>query len=320
MKNQKYVIFELIKIILSFLVINLHIESFVLHQDFSFIYFLGWYAVPIFITMNFYFNSSKYLGSDFKLSKYIIILNRFLFPFVFWSIIGFCLHPELFTIKYILRQLLTGTAVDPPLYYLLTMSIISTLVYIFRKTLFSNQYLVTLVLLILLFIESTGLEMSLASHIPIQIQLASMRVFEFIKYGLLGVSMPSIFDYVTSRISATYVYLLTIFAIIFDTAFKWYFQISGLGYGGVIQFVIVGLVMMSVILLKDSKTFMKQNIFINNISKYSLGIYCIHTFIIEKISIELNNIFLSIIVISLCIAISVIISKLSNGYLTKAVS
>jgi len=320
MKNPKYVIFDLLKIILSFLVINLHIESFVLHNDFSIIYFLGWYAVPLFIVMNFYFNSSKYLASNFSFRQFLKILYRFMFPLIFWSAIGFTIHPELLTIKYLLRQLLTGTAVDPPLYYLLTISIISTGIYIFRKTLFRNQYLVAIIICVLLLIESTGLEIALASHIPIQIQLASIRVFEFLKYGLLGVSIPSILRYIPTKISTSLVYLFTLVGVIIDISLKWYYQTSGLGYGGIIQFTIVGLIMISIILLKDNQIFIKQNSIISNISKYSLGIYCIHTFIIEKISIELNNIVLSLAVFCTCFTISVIISKLSYGYLSKAVS
>lgn len=320
MKNQKYVIFDLLKIILSFLVINLHIESFVLHNDFSIIYFLGWYAVPLFIVMNFYLNSSKYLASNLSFRQFLKILYRFVFPLIFWSAIGFIIHPELLTIKYLLRQLLTGTAVDPPLYYLLTISIISTGIYIFRKKLFKSQYLVAIVICILLLIESTGLETALASHIPIQIQLACIRIFEFIKYGLLGVSLPSIVRYLSTKIPASLVYLFTLVGVIIDISLKWYYQTSGLGYGGIIQFTIIGLIMISIILLKDNQLFIKQNSIISNISKYSLGIYCIHTFIIEKISIELNSIVLTLAVFCICFTISVIISKLSYGYLTKAVS
>ena len=91
-------IFDLLKIALIFLVVNIHIRN-VLHGKVNFLGPYGYYAVPLFMTLSF-FLMNKYF-SQIKLSFSIILLRikRLFLPLIFWSAVGFLLKPNLISIK-----------------------------------------------------------------------------------------------------------------------------------------------------------------------------------------------------------------------------
>src|SRR3989339_854374 len=182
--RSRLILFDLVKLILAFLVVNLHVESFVTGEHFSYLYYLGWYAVPLFVAITFYFNAKHYyvgLSSSRLTSK----LKRLLVPFVFWSVLGFIFHPELVTLKYILRQITMGTAVNAPLYYLLVVFWLTLLYYlVFKLNKNTNKLLIAVVGLSLLW-EALGIKSSFAASLPIQIEFFVSRLVELVKYGAL---------------------------------------------------------------------------------------------------------------------------------------
>ncbi|HEX7543104.1 MAG TPA: acyltransferase family protein, partial [Patescibacteria group bacterium] len=109
--------FDLLRIILTILVVNIHIRMLTQGQPNNLEYF-GFYAVPLFMTLSF-FLMSKYF-SQIKLSFAFISsrIKRLIIPLIFWSLIGFLVHPELVNIKNVFLQLMTGGLVNLPLYYL----------------------------------------------------------------------------------------------------------------------------------------------------------------------------------------------------------
>jgi|GEM_PF-3727130 len=320
MKSKKVVLFELLKIILAFLVINLHIESFVLSNPFTPLYYLGWYSVPLYITMNFYFNSDKFKVANFNLSQFTKIIQRLLIPLIFWSIVGFILHPELITIKYLFRQMITGTAVNPPLYYLTTLIYVSVIIFVLKKYLFNNPLLVFSLICLFVLVESTGIEMYFASKLWIQIQLAVVRIFEYFKYALLGLYLPNIYESVNNKLNKKFLYCLTLLLLILDIGFESYFHPSHMSYGGIIQFTTVTLLMISMITFAKIMPLATSNNHILSLSKYTLGIYCLHTFIIERVSWQTNGIFLSLSVFFVSYLIALIIDKIFMGKLNVVVS
>ena len=319
MNKKRLIVFDLVKIIMAFLVVNLHVESFVTRSPFSPLYFLGWYAVPLFVTITFYFSGKNYLSKSFEWGEFLARLSRFAIPFVFWSIIGFIIHPELITLKYFFRQVLTGTAVDPPLYYLSTIMIVSVLIYLVRKVIIRGYFLLITILLLLV-IETTGLEQAIASGIPIQIQLACIRIFEFSKYALLGIGLSVFKERITSY-HHKYIFLLaSIFTTFAHNYYLWKFQIGNLSYGGVTQFLAITLVMITIIMYSQISFSDLINKQINQIGALSLGVYCLHTFFLERISGSSPHLILSIWVFTLSLLVSIIIRNVWAGRLKAVVS
>lgn len=279
MTSKRYLLPDLVKLILAFLVVNLHVESFVTGAPFSPLYFLGWLAVPLFVSLSFYFNSRHYLG-NFAFRLFRSKLWRLLLPFFVWSVVGFCLHPDLLSIKYLLRQLLTGTAVDPPLYYLLTVALVSLLFYLLTLVFRSHQKLIVFALITLsLTFETTGFAKIFYAHLPIQISLAVERIEEFIKYAGLGILLPALADRLCSRHT-----LITSAAFVSTGIYVWEMwrtSPTDLNYSGIIQFIIVILIMLALIYAQTVSFGRFGDWLISHFAPYSLGIYCFHTFLVE---------------------------------------
>ncbi len=320
MNPKRLVVFDVLKIVLAFLVVNLHIESFVTHAPFSILYFAGWYAVPLFVTMSFYFAGKNYLSPIFKFRDFFGKLSRFAIPFMFWSIIGFILHPDLISFKYLFRQLLTGTAVDPPLYYLSTIMIVSFLIYLSRKLIFSTKSYLFITILLLLLIESSGLEIRVANGIPIQIQLATIRVFEFTKYALLGIGLSSLKGKIGSYSHKSAILVLSVVATLIHSLYMWVYQIGNLSYGGFIQFSIITLIMISVMMYSHLSFSAKINESLNQLGALTLGVYCMHTFFLEHITWSSPHYILTTLVFGLSLIVSAIINNIGGGKLKIVVS
>ena len=317
--RSRLILFDLVKLILAFLVVNLHVESFVTGEHFSYLYYLGWYAVPLFVAITFYFNAKHYyvgLSSSRLTSK----LKRLLVPFVFWSVLGFIFHPELVTLKYILRQITMGTAVNAPLYYLLVVFWLTLLYYlVFKLNKNTNKLLIAVVGLSLLW-EALGIKSSFAASLPIQIEFFVSRLVELVKYGALGllvyqIDLTQLPKYsgllllLASSISQSHVYE------------QWAVGQTGLTYSGQVQFFDVMLIMLTIIYYAPRlrSQLLDQ---ISLLGKYALGIYCLHSFFIDyiiKIGFTYNHFALSALIIISCILISLGIKSLSSSKLSLVV-
>src|SRR3972149_5406595 len=91
-------IFDLLKIILAVLVVNVHIRI-ITGVKSNFLEPYTWYTVPLFVVLSFFFASSKPLALRIK---------RLLLPLFFWSLVGFIIHPNLLNIKNVFLQIFTG--------------------------------------------------------------------------------------------------------------------------------------------------------------------------------------------------------------------
>ncbi len=308
---------DILKLLLSYLVVHLHIESFVTGSPFSPIYYLGWFAVPLFVLIYFYF-----VGVDLSIAR----IYRLLLPFVFWSIIGFLLNPDLITVKYLLRQLITGTAVDAPLYYLLSI-IWASILY---KTIFGyvskSKHLLLAILasVIILLLEVTGVVSTLLSFIPIQINFFVARTIEIIKYAGLGI----VLSYIPNLISVAKQYsqsltLSSIFLVTAIVSFQYSSRPIHLDYSGIVQYISVLTIFLSTLSfasLNKYPFFIKE---ISYLSKYSLGVYCIHSLLIPLVSQFSNfgsSMILSLVVFLSSLGISIFIGYIFGGKLKSFVT
>ena len=123
-------IIDLLRIILVVLVVNIHVRII---------------SVPLFIIISFFF---------FKNKSLIVKIKRLCVPLIFWSAVGFIIHPNLVNVKNIFLQLLTGQIVNTPLYYLILLAwfiVIYWLIDLFASSLKVSIYF--WIILIALFLE-----------------------------------------------------------------------------------------------------------------------------------------------------------------------
>lgn len=317
--KSRIVLFDLTKFILAFLVVNLHVESFVTGEPFSYLYYLGWYAVPVFIAMSFYFNG-KYYMKGMSQAKFKSKLTRLLQPFLFWSAIGFLINRNLITAKYILRQLTMGTAVDAPLYYLLIVFWLSIGFYLVLKHVKDKRKLLSAVIIFSLIFESIGIKSTFTSMLPIQLEFFVARFVELIKYASLGIVLSeiSIKEFVQSKSVILYIALAYTF---FNPYRDSLVQPQNLTYSGLSQFISVSAIMFAIIYYASKYNFSVLRK-VSFLGKYALGIYCLHSFFIDYFKTQQpqpGHLFLAIIITILTLMISHLIKSLSNNRLVSIV-
>ncbi len=116
--KERSVVFELLRIILIILVLNLHLLSKVTIVPDS-IPRPELIAVPLFIVLSFYLNSNFFLGAlPASFSALLKRIKRLLIPLIFWSAISFVSHPSALSIKNLIFQTITGSLYSSPLYFL----------------------------------------------------------------------------------------------------------------------------------------------------------------------------------------------------------
>lgn len=333
MKDRSLTI-DLLKIIASFFVVIFHYESFVSGKPFSPFYFIGWYAVPVFVVCTFYLNGKYFNTASALKTKIYKKISRFIYPFLFWSTIGFLLHPSLISPKLIGRQVLFGTSVDPPLYYLNIIVIFSLIWYLLRKLNSNHKNIIYIILIVLSLVYETYFSyQQILGFFPIQAQFSGIRLFELLKFAAIG---SLLYMYKNKFIPLwkrkTFLRLLILISTIsigLDIVGKWIHQPQEMGYTGfLLTLGVMGLTSTFIYLEKKySQYFFSKTV--NYWAKYSLGIYCIHYFLIEweaahteTILVNLKNypIFLIPVTFALSGTIAFLIDKISLGRLSWSVS
>jgi surface polysaccharide O-acyltransferase-like enzyme len=332
MSANRSAVIDLTKIILAFLVINFHLESFVFKNHFSAFYFLGWYAVPVFVIISFYLNSHFFMTSKLSVNVLFKKIRRLLIPLLFWSGVGFMTHADLISPKYIFRQLFFGTAVDPPLYYLNIVIYLMIIWFIlgYLKIKLRKVALFSLILIALIFETFNNYSLFL-DKFPIQSQFFLHRFFELSKYAAIGSLLPDFVGLINKYRRLTNKILPVIVPLLITLDITLAFKIPPplLGYGGSLKG--LAIILLSLLII-NIKNYALPNIFSQlsyRIGQYVLGIYCLHYFFIELIEKNshlylLATSQLKIITVSLIFSIafllSVLISKIFHGKLEATVS
>jgi len=117
LNSSRVFIFDVMRIILIFLVVHFHLHILVL-SPLDVLSRFELYAVPLFLVLSFYLTAKYFTKDSVAFADIHARTNRLLIPLIFWSLIGFLPHLELFTLSNVFLQILTGELVNPPLYYL----------------------------------------------------------------------------------------------------------------------------------------------------------------------------------------------------------
>jgi len=264
-------VFDLLRIILTVLVINVHIRIITGIKE-NFLEPFTWYTVPLFIVLSFFFLSSKPL---------MVRIKRLFIPFIFWSIIGFAIHPNLLNAKNIFLQFLTGHVVNTPLYYLVLL-ILFTIIYWLINRLPSRVkiFIYLLIILIPLILEYSNFNYNLFSPMIEVVKKSYGRFVELIKYVPIGLA----FGFLRKKINKNIVFLILslIFYILFLAVSNIFvpldFHFSGL------KTLVGSIIIFSLTLgLSNFKFNDKANNVISLLGKYSFGVYLSHYLLLETI-------------------------------------
>ncbi|MFH0979562.1 MAG: acyltransferase family protein [Candidatus Roizmanbacteria bacterium] len=262
-------IFDLLRIVLTLFIVNVHIRIITASKP-NFLEPYTWYAVPLFIVLSFFFSSNKNLISRIK---------RLFIPLIFWSIVGFIIHPNLFNLKNIFLQILTGHVVNTPLYYL-TLLIWFTIINWLINNLPTRVKIIvySLVISASFFLEYSAVNYNFFSPMVTVVKKSYGRFVELIKYIPVGLA----FAYLIKKVDKSKVFFLLsgIFFVLF-VVFSKIPQSPDFHYSGLKIFAGTVPIFSFSLAITQLKFTEPVNRFISFFGKYSFGVYLSHYLLLE---------------------------------------
>lgn len=268
-KQSRNPIFDLLRIVLTVLVVNVHIRIITGVKP-NFLEPFTWFSVPLFIVLSFFFTGN---------SPLIDRIRRLFIPFIFWSAIGFAIHPNLLSNNNIFLQLAAGDVVNTPLYYLVLLILFTLINWFINKYFFRQKiFIYSVIMLLALFFEYSKLNYNFFSPMPEVIKKSYGRFVELIKYVPIGLA----FGYFNKKIINKNIYLIlsATFLVLFFAFLKIPtppdFHFSGLktltGSISIFSFILF---------LTNLKINGRLRNIINLLGKYSFGVYLSHYLLLE---------------------------------------
>lgn len=269
--NTRNSIFDLLRIILTILVLNVHIRIITGVRS-NFLEPFTWYTVPLFIIISFFFFSRKSLIKRIK---------RLFIPLIFWSIIGFIIHPNLLSLKNILLQVIAGDIVNTPLYYLVLLiwfSIINWLIHYLPTRLKIAVY--TVIVVAALYLEYSSINYNFFTPMITVIEKSYGRFIELIKYVPIGLA----FGFLRNKINKKVIFLILFLVFFMLSSAVSYIPVpSGFHFSGLK--ILTGSIAIFFLTLGFARFQFddKVKVFISTLGKYSFGVYLSHYLLLEAL-------------------------------------
>lgn len=278
-KTPRIIFFDILKIALIFLVVNIHIR--VITPSNAHLFGSLWsYTVPIFMTISFFF-MNKYF-SQMRLSFSIVWerIKRLFLPLVFWSGVGFLFNPKLFNIKNALLQILTGKVVNTPLYYL---DILILFTLIFWLITFLPQKIRTplhfLIIIVALTLDYSGISFRFFDPMSEQVKRSYGQIVELIKYASLGILFATLNKQNKKNIFLFFLTVVSFFVMVYHK----FPETHGFNYSGANLFAGTIFVLSLSLLIAKLQLPPKAGKIINILGAYSFGVYLFHIIFLEKL-------------------------------------
>ena len=264
-------IFDLLRIVLTVLVINVHIRI-ITGIKANFLEPYTWYTVSLFIVISFFFFSNK---------PFILRIKRLFVPLAFWSTIGFIVHLNRLNLKNIFLQIITGHVVNTPLYYLILLIWFTIICWLINRLPSRLKIIIySLIILIALLLEYSEINYSFFLPQLEVIKKSYGRFIELIKYVPIGL----LFAFLKRKINNNHIFLVV--SIIFMPiyfAVSYISQPSDFHFSG-LKTLVGSIIIFSLVLGLSNFQFNKKiNSVINLLGKYSFGVYLSHYLLLEII-------------------------------------
>ncbi len=290
-------------------------------------------SVPVFFFLAFFFSAKIFYENDsIKIKKRFI---RLLIPhigwaFIYWFLftIGELIISELndiwgkVRISDLFWQLLTGhsSVVNASMWFqfdLIVITLLIVLIFRFCKDMFYRKIILVSLLFISFVLQYTGINIWLFGSLRYELSNPLGRIFEMIPYAVLGFFCA---DYnVFDRLKIKRIVFIILFALcsVFFLMYTFIKPVEGFGYSRnnnlLVAFFLIGFAY----LLPLERLPDKVCKFIRFITKYTLGIYCMHRLValvikygLIKSGIDFDTFVLSITAYIVSFIISFIISKI----------
>lgn len=262
-------------------------------------------AVPTFMFMSLFFTQKSFVAIDKNIIKKRMF--RLIIPFVFWGIAPFAIYMflQLFNLDFGIKtsdlfwQIVGGgSEINGPLWYVFDLIVISgffyAVFYFLKKK--NGVAAVIIVACIAVVLEYTEINYRLFLNFRYELKWPIGRLIEMIPYAASGF-LYSYFD-IISKLNTKikkYVYFVVIYVLTFAAFYINIivgFNPKGYTYNYLVQFFLTIAVFSTAFCLPLEKLPSKLLNHIQNATRYTLGIYCLHILIMRFIfiAIEKNNV------------------------------
>ena len=274
---------EILRFYLSFSVVASH--SFIPSKNYKYINLLiNNIHVPIFYIMSFYFFYKTLITRNIE--KLIKRFQRLLIPYFIWPIIFFIINKLLnyifkinifISVKKLKNQLLTGTSFNPALWFQFNL-ILETFIFIFIEFLFNKykSFILINIELSCYFAQYSYFNYQLFRELNFEMKYPFGRIAESLPYSISGFMLAhfSFISYLNKNTLKS-IYIL-IFILLLVIKYNIFLNIMGFNYSG-IKIQIISLCIFIIFSIIPINKIIKDDInFINQISKFSSGIYYLH--------------------------------------------
>lgn len=286
------------------------------------------FAVPVFMVVSFYFTGSILLSNDSdKIRKKMI---RLFIPYCFWGSIYYLILGVIMrraTLMDFVWQLLTGSsnALNPPLWFLadqMALLLLMYCIYSLNKNVMCGNICAVILSCVCIFLQYSGINFQTFDVLPWEIKWNMGRFFEVVPYAVIGVLLYQITPFLgklTSKIKCI------VFIVCFLLPIMLYHvyipQGVGFGFEGVNKILCASAIFLFFYELPICKTAV-----IEEISQYTLGIYCIHlltgkaiTWALSIVHMEIQDYWVCIFIFVLSLLISKVITLLPIKNIKKIV-
>ena len=292
-------------------------------------------AVPVFMFMSFFLAHRFYSTLNIKSGKKRFL--RLLIPYVFWAlayfltldvIIEFIRYGQTGSFTDLLWQLTTGHSnqLNPPMWYLTITLWITLLFCVIHSKLCSKENNILCALLVMaLIVEYSGINVSLFSDLRFELKYPLGRFSEMIPYAVLGYIFSK-YNIFNCWQSVRHRIIFIAFMLTISILCRYLDNVSGYGYAGVRYIVIAIFLFAFFNWLPLQNVSEKIKAYINILSRYTLGIYCMHILIgkfVEKafiyVGFSARTLLMCVCLYVLCYIIAFFISKLPFAWSRKIV-
>lgn len=316
----------LLKALMCFLVVVIHFWD---KNGFGFIQPFLVLPVPIFAFLSFYFLKDMFVTAD--MHKFGQRLIRLTIPIIGFSIIYFVVYKILsindVRLTDMVWQLLTGHSgkLNPTMWFQTDLLLI-TLIFFVSIKLFKQRFgymTITILGLLCLVWQYSGFNKQLFSTLRYELMYTSGRLFELVPYSVMGFvcSYYDVFGYFKKeKVFSIIVFAIISILLLFSDNFI--HSAPGFGYSNgkvlVLTFTVTGAAML--IPFENNSNRIKG--IIQFITKYTLGIYCLHRLIgsmLIKCGIEINSLIMCLVIYVIGFCCSFIIARFRNKYIRQLV-
>lgn len=295
------------------------------------IYILKDCAVPVFMTLSFYFYY-KYLDK-MNFSILLVRIKRLYIPQVAWAVIYWGVFMLMELVFHLERlhglvplfwQIVTGHSreLNPSMWYQFDLIVLTAIVSLLAIKLKGAKTLLVLFALCMISVmmQSTGINVKIFGDMAYELKYPLGRLAEMIPYAFLGLAA---FRYQVLHRLKTHRYpvMLSAAGVMILLAYLYWNgyvgQLKGFSYAGAFLFVMtVCLITIAYLFPNDSNCPEKIRRLSEKVTQFTLGIYCMHRLVgtimklaVSFLDLEINSFLLCIIVYAVSYYVAYTVSK-----------